>query len=136
MSTFIAGTASTGVSVAVVARDETGDTASASVSPSTETAGDDTHNRTKHRLLDIAQPAWVDLGLATAEGRLVPSMARKWKQINRFTEIFADALARSPLAAPERVAAGEPVRVIDFGCGKGYLTFAVHAWLRSQGTSS
>ncbi len=94
---------------------------------------DDGHNRSKHRLLDLAQPAWVDLGLASADARLVPSMARKWKQINRFTEILADALARSPLGAPQRVASGEPVRVIDFGCGKGYLTFAMHQWLLSQG---
>ncbi|MDP4300511.1 class I SAM-dependent methyltransferase [Leptothrix discophora] len=96
-------------------------------------AADDDHNRTKHRLLDLAQPAWLDLGLASADARLVPSMARKWKQINRFTEIFADALGRSPLATPARVAAGEPVRVIDFGCGKGYLTFAMHQWLTAQG---
>ncbi|MGY0194603.1 class I SAM-dependent methyltransferase [Leptothrix sp. BB-4] len=112
---------------------ESAEAESASLSTSPADVASDEHNRTKHRLLDIAQPAWVDLGLATADARLVPSMARKWKQINRFTEIFADALARSPLAAPERVAAGEPVRVIDFGCGKGYLTFAMHQWLVAQG---
>jgi SAM-dependent methyltransferase len=115
------------------AHDEVDPAPSASVSASTPDAVGDDHNRTKHRLLDIAQPAWVDLGVATADARLVPSMARKWKQINRYTEIFADALARSPLTSPERVAAGEPVRVIDFGCGKGYLTFAMHQWLVGQG---
>jgi SAM-dependent methyltransferase len=85
------------------------------------------HNRSKQRLIDLHQPCWTDLGVTTPGGALVPAMARKWKQINRFAEIFSAALADTPLAtAPE-------VRVIDFGCGKGYLTFAVHELLRSRG---
>jgi SAM-dependent methyltransferase len=85
------------------------------------------HNRAKQRLLDLARPCWVDLGLATAGGQLLPTMASKWKQINRFTEIFAGALAQSPLAS------ADTVRVVDFGCGKAYLTFAVHEWLAGSG---
>jgi SAM-dependent methyltransferase len=54
-------------------------------------------------------------------------MARKWKQINKFVEVFAHAVATSGLV--QRDAAG-PMRVVDFGSGKGYLTFAVHAYLR------
>jgi SAM-dependent methyltransferase len=56
-----------------------------------------------------------------ADGRLVPSMARKWKQINKFVEVFDHAFATSALAAQDA-----PVRVVDFGSGKGYLTFALH----------
>jgi SAM-dependent methyltransferase len=59
---------------------------------------------------------------------LVPAMARKWKQINRFVEIFSAAFADSALAQSQR-----PVRVADFGSGKGYLTFAMHDWLHRQG---
>jgi SAM-dependent methyltransferase len=57
----------------------------------------------------------------------VPAMSRKWKQINKFVEVFAAALKRSALAE------SPAVRVADFGSGKGYLTFAVHEWLRAQG---
>jgi SAM-dependent methyltransferase len=56
-------------------------------------------------------------------------MARKWKQINKFVEVFAHAVERSPLAA------APAVRVLDFGSGKGYLTFAVHEHLRQRGVA-
>jgi SAM-dependent methyltransferase len=103
-------------------------------------AGDDTpdadapdasaHNREKQRQLDIARPFWTDLGLTTPQQQLIPAMSRKWRQINKFTEVFNSALAASPLAGAD---AARPVRVLDFGCGKGYLTFAVFEALRAQG---
>lgn len=86
-----------------------------------------THNREKQRALDLAHPLWRDLGLADERGRLVPAMARKWKQINRFIEIFDAGLRQ--LALP----AEQPLRVADFGCGRGYLTFAVALHLAAQG---
>lgn len=81
------------------------------------------HNREKHRWVDPQADFLVALGVMDGQHRLVPSMARKWKQINKFVEIFAHAFADSPLARREVDA---PVRVLDFGAGKGYLTFAVH----------
>ena len=54
---------------------------------------------------------------------LIPAMSRKWKQINKFIEVFSHAF--SSVALP----AGQPVRVADFGSGKGYLTFAIHDYL-------
>jgi hypothetical protein len=84
------------------------------------------HDRAKQRWVDIARPYLTALGVTDAEHRLVPSMARKWKQINKFVEVFDHALAGSPLrdaAAP---------RVVDFGSGKGYLTFAMHDHLRHR----
>ncbi|MCH8180861.1 MAG: SAM-dependent methyltransferase [Proteobacteria bacterium] len=86
------------------------------------------HNRDKHRLLDLSRPFLRELGVTDARGQLVPAMSRKWKQINKFIEVFAAALARSPLAQPPRDQ--EPIHVVDFGSGKGYLTFAIHDWLR------
>jgi hypothetical protein len=88
------------------------------------------HDKEKQRYLSLEAPFWQDLGL-THELRghraLVPAMSRKWKQINKFIEIFAAALKSSPLAeTPD-------VHVIDFGSGKGYLTFAMYDWLREQG---
>jgi len=86
------------------------------------------HDREKQRWLDINRPFLVALGVTTEQHQLVPAMARKWKQINKFVEVFAHALARSELAGRKTL------RVVDFGAGKAYLTFAVHDWLRhSQG---
>ena len=85
------------------------------------------HDRLKHRHVEIDRPFLVELGVTDAQHRLVPAMARKWKQINKFVEVLDHAIAQSPLA---RRSAEEPVRVLDFGSGKGYLTFAAHDHLR------
>ncbi len=81
------------------------------------------HDREKQRWLEITRPFLVALGITTPQHQLVPAMARKWKQINKFVEIFAHALASSRLADAQRL------HVVDFGAGKGYLTFALHDWL-------
>ena len=99
---------------------------SADASAQDEVAG--AHNRDKHRLIELSRPFLRELGVTDARGQLVPAMSRKWKQINKFIEVFAAALARSPLAQPPRDQ--EPIHVVDFGSGKGYLTFAIHDWLR------
>jgi SAM-dependent methyltransferase len=90
-----------------------------------------THDRTKRRAVDIASPFLQALGVTDAEHRLVPAMARKWKQINRFVELLAPALDAAGLGTPRPD--GPPVRVLDFGSGKGYLTFAVHDHLMRLG---
>ena len=56
-------------------------------------------------------------------------MARKWKQINKFIEVFSHALSHSPL---QRRDPQLPIHVVDFGSGKGYLTFAMHDYLRNS----
>jgi SAM-dependent methyltransferase len=85
------------------------------------------HDRAKQRALPLDLPFWVDLGIADERHRLVPSMARKWKQIDKFLEVIEHALDAAGFAAD-----GPPPRVVDFGCGKGYLTFAVHEFLRRR----
>ncbi len=82
------------------------------------------HDRAKRRFVDIAAPFLVELGVTDAEHRLIPSMARKWKQINKFIEVLSHAFEAATSLQ------GQPVRVLDFGSGKGYLTFAVHDHLR------
>ena len=82
------------------------------------------HDREKQRWLDIDRPFLVALGVTTPQHQLVPAMARKWRQINKFVEVFAHALERSELASQQAL------QVVDFGAGKAYLTFAVHDWLR------
>ncbi len=88
------------------------------------------HDKAKQRRLSLDAPFWTDLGLThevKGERQLVPAMSRKWKQINKFIEVMSAALKSSPLAASAEV------HVIDFGSGKGYLTFAMHDWLVGQG---
>ena len=82
------------------------------------------HNRDKHRLLELSRPFLRELGVTDAHGHLIPAMSRKWKQINKFIEVFSSAVAKSSLADRQAL------HVVDFGSGKGYLTFAVHDWLR------
>ena len=81
------------------------------------------HDREKKRYLELSRPFLRDLGVTDAQGALIPSMSRKWKQINKFIEVFDHALAGAPLAAEQLL------RVADFGSGKGYLTFAIHDYL-------
>jgi SAM-dependent methyltransferase len=82
------------------------------------------HDREKHRYLELDRPFLAQLGVTDAEHRLVPAMARKWKQINKFVEVLDHALDASGLKAAPRI------DVVDFGSGKGYLTFAMHDYLR------
>ena len=81
------------------------------------------HDRAKQRWIEQTRPFLTALGVTTAQHQLVPAMARKWKQINKFVEIFAQAVQRSSLKDRQSL------RVVDFGAGKAYLSFAVHDWL-------
>lgn len=93
-------------------------------------AGAAAHDKAKQRLLSLDAPFWTDLGVThevKGERQLVPALSRKWKQINKFIEVMSAALRSSPLAA------SADVHVVDFGSGKGYLTFAMHDWLVGQG---
>ena len=84
------------------------------------------HDREKQRWLELDRPFLSALGVTNAQHQLVPAMARKWKQINKFVEVFAHALQRSRLAQAKQLS------VVDFGAGKAYLTFAIHDWLRNS----
>lgn len=81
------------------------------------------HNRTKQYLLKegIPVPFLVDLGVQTKEGMIVKSRYDKFKQINRYLEFVEDIL---PTLEKE-----ETIHIIDFGCGKSYLTFALYYYL-------
>ena len=82
------------------------------------------HDREKHRFLDLDRAFLAELGVTNAQHQLVPAMARKWKQINKFIEVLDNALESSALKSAARI------DVVDFGSGKGYLTFAMHDYLR------
>ena len=82
------------------------------------------HNRTKSYILEEGRPVpfLIDLGVQTEEGKIVRAKYDKFKQINRFLEFIEDIL---PTLPKERT-----LRIIDFGCGKSYLTFAVYYFLK------
>ncbi len=83
------------------------------------------HDRAKKRFVDITQPFLVELGITDKGHKLIPAMAGKWKQINKFVEIFSKAVSSSGLSL------ASPLTVVDFGSGKGYLTFAIHDYLHN-----
>ncbi len=70
-------------------------------------------------------PFLVLLGIMNDEGKVISSRYDKFRQINRFLEFIDDMLPEFS----DKQAAGEPIRIADFGCGKSYLTFAVHYFL-------
>lgn len=82
------------------------------------------HNRTKKYILEEGRcvPFMVDLGVMTAEGKIVRSKYDKYRQINRFLEFIEDILPELPK--------DRALLIIDFGCGKSYLTFAMYYYLK------
>lgn len=85
------------------------------------------HNRQKKYILPEGAPIpfLVDLGVMSPEGRIIGKMYDKYRQINRFLEFIQDVLPEL-----KKSAAGRPLTIIDFGCGKSYLTFAMYYYLR------
>lgn len=84
------------------------------------------HNRKKQYILDPTQayPFLVHLGLQTKDGKVKNKAQQKFRQINRFLEFIEDSLSHLPT--------DRTIRIIDFGSGKSYLTFALYHYLRIE----
>lgn len=82
------------------------------------------HNRKKKYILEPERKVGflMDLGVQTKEGKIVHAKYDKFRQINRFLEFIEDILPQLPK--------DREVRIVDFGCGKSYLTFAMYHYLR------
>ena len=82
------------------------------------------HNRKKQYIIEegTAVPFMIDLGVMTESGKIIRTRYDKYQQINRFLEFIEDILPELPT--------DRTVHIIDFGCGKSYLTFAMYYYLK------
>ncbi len=81
------------------------------------------HDRRKQYILQEGQPVdfLIELGVQMQDGRIVRAKYDKFRQINRYLEFIRDILERLP--------SDRTIRIVDFGCGKSYLTFAMYYYL-------
>ena len=115
------------------------------------------HDRPRQHLLSVDQAPWLqELGVTTSDGRVMRGMEAKFRQIQKFLELLQHLAGEGHLlrtGAPAETGAGPtdsqaaagtgartgsgvplslPLSLVDMGCGKGYLTFAAHAFLQSR----
>lgn len=92
--------------------------------PPTKAEVERSHNRKKKYLLEEGTPVpfLIELGVMNAEGKVLAKKYDKFRQINRFLEMIRDIV---PHLSKDR-----KLNIIDFGCGKSYLTFAMYHYLK------
>lgn len=85
-----------------------------------------THNRQKKYLISDGDkvPFLIELGVMSPGGKVYSQKMDKFRQINRFLEMIQDILPH--------LSKDKPIHVVDFGCGKAYLTFALYHYLHIQ----
>ena len=83
------------------------------------------HDREKHRWVDQDSFYLKALGITNDDGKVRDRSQDKWRQINKFVEILAGLIDKSPLAD------SKDLSIVDMGSGKGYLTFAAYDYLRN-----
>jgi len=92
------------------------------------------HDRTKSRLLDASDPFLIEVGISDAQGRVKPTKADKYLQVEEFLRLLVptlnSAIEAKQIANPTTE---KPLVIADLGCGNAYLTFAVHQYLKSIG---
>ncbi len=92
--------------------------------PPTKIPQDSTHDRQKNHLLPegIPDSYLIGLGLMSKSGQIIASKAHKYRQINHFLELVSQWL--------NELSKDQPLHIVDLGCGKAYLTFALYHYLR------
>jgi hypothetical protein len=90
------------------------------------------HDRKKSRLLDSSDPFLIEVGISDSEGRVKPTKADKYLQVEEFLRLLVPTLDSAIEARHIANSTDEkPLVIADLGCGNAYLTFAVHQYLRS-----
>lgn len=92
--------------------------------PATKAPQQLSHNRQKEYLLEEGKPVpfLIHLGVMNKEGKVYPAKKDKFRQINRYLEMIEDTLPH--------LDSSKILRIVDFGCGKAYLTFALYHFLK------
>lgn len=92
--------------------------------PTKKPATELSHNRKKNYVIEEGSPVpfLVELGIMNTEGKVLAKKYDKFRQINRFVEMIADVV---PHLAQDRT-----LNIVDFGCGKSYLTFVLYHYLK------
>ncbi len=90
------------------------------------TAPDMSHNRSRRYILPEGEPVdfLVSLGVQTPQGQVIRAKYDKFRQINRYLEFIEDVCDKLP--------ADRTIRIVDFGCGKSYLTFTMYYYLHQK----
>lgn len=92
------------------------------------------HDRSKSRLLDAADPFLIEVGISDFSGKVKASKSDKYLQVEEFLRLLVptlnSAIAAGHIANPSE---NSPLTIVDLGCGHAYLTFAAHQYLRAQG---
>ncbi len=99
-----------------------------------EFAADLSHDRSKARLLDPADPFLIEVGISDSSGKVKASKNDKYLQVEEFLRLLApslnSAIEAGHISKPTDAA---PLSIVDLGCGHAYLTFAAHQYLAKQG---
>jgi len=82
------------------------------------------HDNTKNYIIEDGKPCdfLIELNVMTKDGNVIPKHYSKFRQINRYLEIIDDIYEYLPK--------NRTIKIIDFGCGKAYLTFAIYHYLK------
>jgi len=81
------------------------------------------HDNEKVKRAEINAPYLVELGICSADGKVIPAMADKYRQINKYLEIIDNQMTD--------VVFDDEINIVDMGSGKGYLTFALYDYLKN-----
>lgn len=91
-----------------------------------------THDKQKTRLLDPNDAFLREIGISDSQGRVKPTKQDKYLQVEEFLRILVPTLKSAVDSGHISITEGEPLSIVDHGCGNAYLTFGAHQYLRAE----